>query len=832
MKFGTSIKVASGYIVLILLLLGSIFYIYAKLRLLERSEETEMHITERRRAVNMVVSRLYETEITAQYVIIGQMGNSTDYHEAMLRAALAIDSLRMIFTDEEQRLRLDTLKGLLEQKEKNMRSLLRLMNDSKEQQTYKEHITQMIALQDSVVTQPKIQTKVITNNQSYVVTQKKKKKFFQRLAEAFSPSETPDSTEVNKVVQEVYIDTVQQEAYNAADTLKHILQRAEDSLEVMTNRRTGQIRNRLKEQQVAGALLSLKVTQMLETIEQEEHQQLNQRMRQESLIRQKATLTLAVISITAILLALGFSLVVWRDIMQSNHYRRELEKAKNQAEDLLQVRERLMLTITHDIKAPIGSILGYIDLLSRLLKEKRSQFYLDNMRSSAHHLLSLVTSLLDFHRLDANKMDTQHVAFNPKQLFETLFNSFVPLAQKKGLEIIADLDEHLNASFAGDPFRIRQITDNLMSNALKFTEKGSITLQVKLEEPLMHIAVKDTGCGMSLEEQRKVFKAFTRLSSAQGQEGFGLGLAITQKLVELLGGSIRIGSHVGHGTTFHVYLPLRTEELIAKADEERPLMRGKLRVVMIDDDRIQMQLNRAMLESTLGNQKLELTCCMSPDELFATLKRNDYDILFTDIQMPGMNGFELLKSVRSLSATCGQTIPVVAITARSDVSEQEFLNHGFAASLYKPFNAGDLVRVVEQVIGMRTGVTIEEKSQNQQTTAENLDFKNLLAFADGDRDASRQILETFVAESLQNINNMQQAMQQEDIRKVGEIAHKMLPSYTMLGANDVCHQLKVLETKRTMNIMSDKDKEIIRCIIIQIQDIIKQGEQEASLYQK
>lgn len=828
MKLGTSIKVAFGYVILILLLMVSIFYIYDKLMLLERSEQAEKAITERRRAVNTVVSRLYEAEIVAQYVSIGQIPNSQAYQEAMKSACEAIDSLRTVFTDEGQRLRLDTLKDLLGQKEKNMRSLLHLVSDTKENQAYKSQIKKMIAQQDTVVNQPKIQKKVITNNQSYVVKQKKKKRFFQRLAEAFSPAKE-DSTEVNKVVQEVYIDTVQQEAYNAADTLVNILQRAEDSVSLQKSRRTDLIRNRLKEQQASGALLSLKVTQMLETIEQEEQQLLNRRMQREAEIRQKAALTLAIISISAVLLALVFSFIVWRDITQSNHYRKELEKAKKRAEDLLQVRERLMLTITHDIKAPVGSILGYIDLLSRLLKEKRSQFYLENMRSSAQHLLRLVTSLLDFHRLDANKMDIQSVAFNPKQLFETLFTSFVPLAHKKGLEITAELDEALNGSFAGDPFRIRQITDNLLSNALKFTEKGGITLQVKLEEPLMHIAVKDTGCGMSLEEQKKVFQAFTRLTSAQGQEGFGLGLSITQKLVELLGGSIRIGSHVGHGTTFHVYLPLKHEPLHQKADEEMPQMRGKLRVVMIDDDRIQMQLNRAMFESTLGDQKLELTCCLSPEELFEALKKQEYDLLFTDIQMPGMNGFELLKSVRALSGTCGRSIPVVAITARSDMSEQDFVAHGFAASLYKPFNAGELVKTVERVLGMSTGVQVDETPESAPATEPQLDFKNLLAFADGDREASRQILETFVAESTQNVEQMRLALEQEDIRRVGEIAHKMLPSYTMLGAQEVCQVLKVLETKRTMNTMNEEEKEMIRNLMLQIQDIIKQGEREASL---
>lgn len=830
MKLGTSSKVTFGYVVLILLLLVSIFYVYDKLMLLERSEEAERSIVERRRAVNMVVSRLYEAEIVAQHVSMGKIANSATYQKAMKRAYHAIDSLRMIFSDRNQKQRLDSLKVLLGQKEKNMQLLINLINDSREQITYRTQINRIIEQQDTIIRQPKIQKKVVTDNQSYVVREKKKKGFFKRLAEAFSPHHE-DSTEVNRMVQEVYVDTILPDVYNAADTLKDILKRAEDSLVQHKVRRTDLIRNRMREQYAAGAMISLKVTQLLETIEAEEQGLLNERMSKEVIIRQKATGTLAIISIVAMILAIGFSFFVWRDISQSNHYRKELEKAKKKAEDLLQVRESLMLTITHDIKAPVGSILGYIDLLSRLLQEKRAMFYVENMRSSAQHLLSLVTSLLDFHRLDANKMDIQKVTFNPKQLFETLYASFLPLAQKKGLNMVAEFDPALNAGFIGDPFRIRQITDNLISNALKFTETGRITLLVRLDGEIMHIAVRDTGCGMTLEEQEKVFKAFTRLASAQGQEGFGLGLSITKKLVGLMGGSIRIGSHVGHGTTFHVYLPV-SRDVANVADEtqisEKPILTQRLRIIMIDDDRIQMQLNQALFQSALGETNLELTCCTHPDELFHVLTHKEYDLLFTDIQMPAMNGFELLKTLRNVPYASARRMPVVAITARSDMSGSDFMRHGFAAVLYKPFSVEDLIRVIEDVMGMQIKVISDKNTSCETEIHDSADysFRNLLVFADGDREASIQILRTFVEESEANVARINKALEHEDIRIIGEIAHKMLPSYTMLGAEEICRMLRYMESFRTAECLGKSDHDMILDLLGKIKKIIKSGEDE------
>lgn len=189
-----------------------------------------------------------------------------------------------------------------------------------------------------------------------------------------------------------------------------------------------------------------------------------------------------------------------------------------------------MLTITHDIKAPVGSIIGYTDLLERITTEERQRFYLNNMQSSAKHLLSLVNSLLDYHRLDAHKMDVNKVTFNPHQLFDTIYISFKPMANAKHLLLEYDCGEPLNRLYIGDPFRTRQIVENLLSNALKFTQEGSITLRAALENGQLHFSISDTGCGISEEEQKRIFQEFTRLRNAQGQEGFGLGLAITKNL--------------------------------------------------------------------------------------------------------------------------------------------------------------------------------------------------------------------------------------------------------------------------------------------------------------
>lgn len=824
----TSVKVAFGYVAMVLLLFASVAYIYRKMKELQGVEVAERNIYERRRATYQVVSRLYEAEIIGQNVALGQTGSMTGYRAAMQSARQAVDSLCMVFTDSLQRLRLDSLRVLLAQKEQNMYLLLQMRNNKKGQAVYREQVKQLIAQQDTVISTPQVRKMVVTDNQSYNLPPKKKKRFFQRLAEAFSPPKE-DSTEVNKVVQKVYIDTLDQVAYSAVDTLVTILQKAEDSVALVQHVHEGQVRQQKSRVQKNGILLGMQVNRLLETIEEEEQALLNERSLKEHQVRQNAIWAMALVAVVSVLLALVFFLIVWMDITKSTHYRKALEREKNRAEDLLEAREKLMLTITHDIKAPVGSILGYIDLLYRLLQEKRPRFYLDNMKSSARHLLNLVTSLLDFHRLEANKMDVQEVGYNPYQLFETLDTTFQPLAEKKGLELKSELDKELDASFCGDPFRVRQIADNLLSNALKFTEKGQVELRVCREDHRMHLSVKDTGCGMTPDEQEKVFQAFTRLKSAQGQEGFGLGLAITQKLVALLQGDITIESQQGVGTTFHVFLPLRKD---MGHGESRSLpfdvIERPLRLLMIDDNQIHLHLTRAMIETGNFRYTPFLTCCQQPDEVFEALQKERYDLVLTDIQMPAMSGFDLMRQIRYLPVEGVGKLPVVAVSARGDVSEDEFVKQGFAASLRKPFKLDDLLAVIHRVLQLdptRTDLVavgkIEDLPDDTSGSSADIQLSGLTAFAEGDKEASRAILDTFLSECRSNLERLKQALSERNIREAGAVAHKMLPTFTLIRANEVRPLLEYFEKRRTAEMMSPEETKKLEQIISRVECIIK-----------
>lgn len=823
--FSTSTKIAFGYILLICLLFGAIGYIHQQMTLLTTPTGLEETISNRRKTTHQIVTQLYEAEIIGQTLRIGRLNEYPKYKRAMKEASALIDSLQQLLTDTLQQMRLDTVRSLLRNKEQNMVLVLEAMKQSPTDELYRQQLDSLIMQQDSILSSTHVRRRVVTHRNSYTIHHKPKK-FFRRLADVFSPGK-PDSTQVDNIIQEEYTDTID-EAYNPVDTIATMLTSIQHKVFQTRQESMRTLDARINQLRIAGGRVSQRVNQLLDNIEDDEQKAMEVRIAHEQDIRQQAAWTMATIAILAVLLVLIFFTIIWRDITRSNHYRKELEKAKLYAENLLVAREKLMLTITHDIKAPAGSIIGYIDLLIRLVQDRRQQFYLHNMKSSANHLLDLITSLLDYHRLEAGKMDIHPVTFNPHELFESIYTSFLPGAEKKQLTLNFEENIPRTLNLEGDPFRIRQIAENLISNALKFTSQGSITIQVDYEQNRFTFRVEDTGCGMSFEEQQRVFQAFTRLQSAQGQEGFGLGLSITKKLVELLNGEITIESAPGKGSMFQVvlFLPKVTKAPITQV-ETLSDDKKQWRILLIDDDRIQLNLTEVMIYDLFNHAQHSIPpvikCCTQPEELFKLIASETFDIVFTDIQMPAMNGFELLQKLRSLDVPQAKNIPVIAITARSDMDETDFCTQGFAGCLHKPFNQTELLKIFKTHMQEDwKGNTVQTDSKPSDTEC-TYNFSPLTAFSGDDPAAAHEILETFIGESTKNYERMKQALSNKNMADLCNVAHKMLPTFTMIEARKAIPALQWLEFHRGNTDLSDEARQHADEALSCIADVIKEA---------
>lgn len=696
--------------------------------------------------------------------------------------------------DDQQNLRTDSLLTLIHEKDQNTIQMLRVLSEANDSLLSASEIEEIISEQDSVIIQQRVQHRVITKRDSLLTTPNKKG-FFKRLAEVFAPSK--DSAVLVNTSLEVATDTIL-EPVASKDSLQQKIRMATEEKRLQ-RRRT--IRRTSTKYQRMNSQLTARMDSLIKQYEEEMTLRARQDAEMQQEVRMRSARTIAGIAIGAVLLSAFFLVLIVRDISRSNRYRRQLEEANKRAEDLLVAREKLMLAITHDFKAPLGSIMGYTELLSRLTEDERQRFYLDNMKSSSEHLLKLVSDLLDFHRLDLNKAEVNRVTFNPSQLFEEIYVSFEPLTVAKGLALQCHVAPELNGRYVSDPLRLRQIVNNLLSNAVKFTQQGEITLTARYDSSKLTIAIADSGKGMAAEDRERIFQEFTRLSGAQGEEGFGLGLSIVKKLVVLLEGTIDVQSKLGEGSCFTVVLPLYPvgESIpesqsspeneaadIDKAATAVPLMKV-IRVLLIDDDKIQLSLTAAMLKQ----HGVDAVCCEQLEELIEQLRTSVFDVLLTDIQMPAINGFDLVKLLRASNIPQAKTIPVIAVTARSEMDKDALCEHGFAGCLHKPFTVKELLMTVNEGQLSADEVHIIEDMVNT-----GINFSALTAYSGDDPEAAYSIIQTFVEETKKNVERMRQAFVDKDTDGIAAMAHKLLPLLTLIGASDAIAPLKFLESCR------------------------------------
>lgn len=712
--------------------------------------------------------------------------------------------------DDQQNLRTDSLLSLLHEKDQNTLQMLRVLSEANDSLLSASEIEEIISeQQDSVITQQRVQHRVITKRDSLITTPKKKG-FFKRLGEVFAPSKKDTAVLVNTSL-EIATDTIL-EPVKSADSLQHKIRMATEEKRLQRRRTIRRTSTRYQR-------MNTQLTARMDSLIKEYEEEMSARARQDAELQQEVRMRsaniIAGIAIGAVFLSAFFLILIMRDITRSNRYRRQLEEANKRAEDLLVAREKLMLAITHDFKAPLGSIMGYTELLSRLTEDERQRFYLDNMKSSSEHLLKLVSDLLDFHRLDLNKAEVNRIVFNPAQLFEEIRVCFEPLTAAKGLVLQCHIAPELSEKYISDPLRIQQIVNNLLSNAVKFTQQGKITLTVGYNASKLTIAVADTGKGMASEDRERIFQEFTRLPGAQGEEGFGLGLSIVHKLVLLLEGTIDVQSTLGKGSCFTVVLPLfpvgksivenkpfgsrikkpsKDTDVSPEETDAVPAMKV-IRVLLIDDDKIQLNLTAAMLKQ----HNIDAVCCEQLEELIEQLRSSTFDVLLTDIQMPAINGFDLVKLLRASNIPQARNIPVIAVTARSEMDEKALHEHGFAGCLHKPFTVKELLVTLNegQMSADEAHITHDMQLIADALPEDTLfNFSALTAFSEDDPEAACSIIRTFIEETGKNADRMQQALTDREVDGIAAMAHKLLPLFTLIGASESVASLRWLESCR------------------------------------
>ena len=427
-------KALWGYLLLIAVLLSSSWFVYHEINLLVSIKAVEADMRLKRQEMSSALSSLYRAETVGQSLVWGQFSDYPVYRRVTNDAVTCVDSLRRITSDSVQLSRIDSIIGLLNRKNAVIRRLMGTTIDVAEEQNRK--IEDMMKQQDSLILIQNRQQRLVRQSDS-LIEKRRRKNVFGRIADAISgkaptrlDSIRIESKRIGALSDSLAADLKAMESgYNEIRELsQQALERERWRLRNDNQRLNGQINRLMNSFEREQLIVSEKI------------QERNEQIRQESMR------ALVAVASGAILLAVIFGVLVWKGWLRDDRFRRALEEARRRAEDLLEAREKLMLTITHDFKAPLGSIIGYVELMMRLDNTERQKFYLQNMKASSDHLLSLVSDLLDFHRLESHKLDINRIAFSPKVLFDKIVSAIQPEAHKKQLKLILKVENTADAN--------------------------------------------------------------------------------------------------------------------------------------------------------------------------------------------------------------------------------------------------------------------------------------------------------------------------------------------------------------------------------------------------
>ncbi len=721
-----------------------------------------------------------------------------------------------------------TMTSLLKEEQKNLKQLSDAMAGKSTSNYLQDKVKSLNTGKDSIVVHSKA-PQTHEAKKTTVEVMKTRRGFFRRLADAFK-KEHAETLSIKQDSNRAIIDSITTPV-NVAENVANILDQIDKKEKVATQNHKESINKEMEDLKIVSTKLALRSAKQLSDVHQRERDSMQKAINKAMAARKQLLWQIGLLTLITLFAIIVMIWFIWRDARKERIYRENLEAANEEIQRIMNQRERLLLTITHDIKAPAASISGFIDLMKEYVTEAQGMECLQNIKNSAAHLSRLVASLLDYHQLENGLMKVQPVSFSPAQLVKESVEGMRLRAKEKGLSISYEMTMGMKKEanqekkkdkelFLADAFRIRQILDNLVSNAIKYTDHGSVNIEARVSKIMgkltLTLSVQDTGKGMTDEEKQKVFQAFTRLKSAQGIEGTGLGLSITQELVSLLGGEIQLHSTLGKGSSFIVTLPIEpapkddSQEDIkqtsnhqeAKDSDNKKKAQQEFanhKVLILDDDKLQLQLLQEMLRRIAGDSWQVFACNHVIDAL--TILHNEQPaLMLMDIEMPEMNGTEMITHINHTNMT------VIAMTAHDTSIREQLIKAGFDDCLFKPFSMEKLSAIL--------GIDSEPQSH----------FDALLAFAEGDEEAAKEILNTVKQELAEHLKNLKEAMEEDSlsIDKIGKAAHKLLPIASMMQMSCL-EELKALSPEHILENGEEEIRKRLKVVADCLQHVLEQS---------
>lgn len=774
-------KIMFSYLMLGILTLVVAYFIFSEIKVFV-STDTATENDAKLLKTGSLLTELYEAESLSKLALQKKTPKSfTAYAQKIDSIFITIDSLKLLTVNNYQKEMLDSVQGLLKKKVFNSNELLRLKRKSETDNSIDNALKEFSKIEESL---GKITPESL--NPNYLDLPPDAQNTIKKWAEYLSENVPKDT---NKVQVSQQVDSV-------LTVSKTLLAEAKQS-------NTKNLRSvAQKELQLSRA--DLEISQQLRSIISAFEQEVIVKSYNDNLKKRTALKRSLSVAGFASLLGLAivglFTFLITKDYWKVQLYRQQLEKEKKFSESLLKSREQLISTVSHDLRTPLNTITGYSELMESTGLTGHQLSYLKNVKSASKYVDSLVNDLLDFTKLEAGKIKIDQTAFILSDLIRETAENLQEIHIKKPMELIVKIDGQLANPILGDPFRIRQILTNLIGNAYKFTHKGFIKVEAKVlsktkENYQTLIQVTDSGIGIKKEKQEHIFKEFTQAEDHMDKQygGYGLGLTISKKLTELLGGKIGLRSEENKGSTFSVEIPLEISKkplYTPKKIEVSP--KAELSLLIIDDDPAMLKL----LKEVCQHMGLSAYTYHNFDEV-STTGTLEYHMVLTDIQMPTNTGFEVLDKLQNgpYSHYTGQ--PIVAMTGRKDLKRQQYIEAGFTDILQKPFTKDIFLEVLANLFPLAVHEEAENKAKPTIASGSNLFYLGVISsFLGEDEEGMAEVLETFIGNTETNMEKLKEAVENLDIKKLNVVSHRMLPMFRQLKSMEIVpilEQMEILE---------------------------------------
>ncbi|KOP36778.1 sensor histidine kinase [Flavobacterium sp. WLB] len=788
-KSYTALKVLFSYVALLALVVTVGWFLYSENVVYNKLEDKIAQEKTKILRVSKLFSNVYKTESLARKTI--QTNSETDFKSYLIETdslKARIDTLKQIVTTEYQKVLLDSVTYLLSEKTENIRQLKTIKNKAEDEVSVNNAIDEITKMEFNL---RKLELQDFTKNPNELGNYQRN--VLQKYVDYLNQNIPDDST---NTLSKKASDSI---LANSKKLLSNVKEKAEKKKETLNFEE-----NKLLKNEIA---ISEQLRKVLRIIEREIiiNSIKNNSLKEKSLKKVNEIVTAS--AIAGLILTLFFSVLIVSDYSKSQLYKKQLEIANFKTKNLLKSREQLISTVSHDLKTPLSTIVGYSELLGNSDVNTKQSYFIKNIKNSSEYITQLVQDLLDFSRIEAGKITIEKVPFYLPELIEDTARNIQTVYKEKSIDLIINVDDKLHTRVVGDPFRLKQILTNIIGNAYKFTEEGHIKISsyVSENENFFIITIEDTGIGIEKGNQKLVFEEFAQANENIEKKygGTGLGLSICQKIISFMGGRISLESTFGKGSTFEIKIPLILDQSEITVEEiKRNIARNtkKQTFVVIDDDINLLNLTSGVLRQE-GHQVLSFSNAVKALE---AIQNTNFDFVITDIQMPEMDGFMFLKSLRNSEKDIYKNQPVIALTGRTDLDAAVYDEAGFTTVVNKPYSPKILLETIQHILDHDTlpKAAINEVEETVSSQLYTLD--TLKEFLGNDQNALNDVLKAFIISSNENLELLENAITEKNVPEINSIAHRIAPMFRQIESRDISILLKTLE-QNNLEIADSKD---------------------------